>query len=96
MKNINVNRLISKPFFNLSLKTNATKINIEEKLRKSLNRVNLLDVSTLNGDCGQSFLVRIQSPEFLGKTLLDQHRLVNEIIKDEVKVAHSVVLQTRS
>lgn len=96
MLNRNFIRPLTSSYQKLSLKNNATMINIESKLRNSFNNIDMLDISTVNGDCGQSYFIKIQSGEFLGKSLLDQHRMINEIIKEEVKVVHSVVLQTRT
>jgi stress-induced morphogen len=96
MLNRTFNRPLKNSYQKLSLKNNATMINIESKLRKSFTNIDMLDISTVNGDCGQSYFVKIRSGDFLGKSLLDQHRMINEIIKEEVKVVHSIVLQTRT
>ena len=89
-------RFLKNTYLKISSKNNATMINIEAKLRNSINNINMLDISTVNGDCGQSYFIKIQSEDFFGKSLLDKHRMINEIIKDEVKLVHSVVLQIRT
>ena len=87
---------LSRKFFNsVSIKCNSSNIKIEEKLRGSLYFISHLDVSILNGDCGEGLSIKINCSEFKGKSLLDQHRMVNEILKEEFKLLHSVIVKTK-
>ena len=40
------------------------------------------------------FRFKIESPEFVGKTKLEQHKLVNEVLKDDIKSIHGFTLET--
>uniref|UniRef100_A0A8C4QUQ0 BolA family member 2B n=1 Tax=Eptatretus burgeri TaxID=7764 RepID=A0A8C4QUQ0_EPTBU len=50
------------------------------------------DVS--QGMCGTSFRVIIVSPHFEGKPRLQQHRLVNSCLEEELKIIHAFQLKT--
>ncbi|KAH9466169.1 hypothetical protein MJO28_001190 [Puccinia striiformis f. sp. tritici] len=51
-------------------------------------------VTDISGGCGQSYEVLIVSPEFIGKTTLAKHRLVNERLKDEISELHAFSQKT--
>jgi len=61
---------------------------LEEILRRKLNASHV-DVQDMSGGCGQSFEVIIVSPDFKGKTTLARHRLVNNMLKDEIAKVHA-------
>ncbi|CAI9744373.1 Hypothetical predicted protein [Octopus vulgaris] len=72
----------------------VTKEEIEEKLKSELKTTHLevIDVSACG--CGEKFQSVIVSPEFAGKSLLSQHRLVNSILKEELKIIHAFQMKT--
>ena len=72
----------------------VTKSIIEGKIKAKFKIINELVVQDTDGGCGQSFMVKIKTPEFKGKSLIEQHRIINEILKDEVNQIHSLVLKT--
>ena len=47
------------------------------------------------GGCGSMFRIHIESPLFLGKSLVQQHRYVNEALKDDIKQMHGLQLITK-
>ncbi|KAL1923640.1 uncharacterized protein VTP21DRAFT_8620 [Calcarisporiella thermophila] len=53
-----------------------------------------VEVVDTSGGCGQSFEVVIVSPRFEGKTTLARHRLVNEVMKDEIAQIHAFSQKT--
>lgn len=53
-------------------------------LQQELNPVNL-KIKDVSGGCGSMFSIFIESEKFKGLTMIKQHRLVNEILKDEIK-----------
>lgn len=73
---------------------------VESKLRAALTPTHLevINESHLHssGPGAEShFKVIIVSPEFEGKTLIDQHRLVNAALAEELKLAiHALTLKT--
>lgn len=56
----------------------------------------LLTVKDVSGGCGSMFAINIQSTKFKGNTMIKQHRLVNEILKDEISKWHGLQLKTKA
>eukprot|EP01120_Amphizonella_sp_Union-15-10_P001882 TRINITY_DN12025_c0_g1_i1.p1 TRINITY_DN12025_c0_g1~~TRINITY_DN12025_c0_g1_i1.p1 ORF type:complete len:137 (-),score=19.38 TRINITY_DN12025_c0_g1_i1:88-498(-) len=75
-----------------STKTPDSKQIIEERLRERLQASNI----TIYGyvGCGAQFSVELTSPQFKGKTLLAQHRLVTGALKDLLQDVHSISIKT--
>ncbi|KAF2456404.1 bola protein [Lineolata rhizophorae] len=55
-----------------------------------------LEVQDISGGCGSMYAINITSDKFKGLTVIKQHRLVNEVLKDYVKNWHGVQLRTHS
>ncbi|OMP83530.1 Altered inheritance of mitochondria protein 1, partial [Diplodia seriata] len=53
-------------------------------------------VQDISGGCGSMYALDIHSPKFKGLTVIKQHKLVNEILKDEIKSWHGVQLRTKA
>uniref|UniRef100_A0A8D0DJR9 BolA-like protein 2 n=1 Tax=Salvator merianae TaxID=96440 RepID=A0A8D0DJR9_SALMN len=49
---------------------------------------------TTPGHCSTSFKVLVVSPRFRGKALLQRHRLVNEVLAEEMKHIHAFEQRT--
>ena len=54
-----------------------------------------LQVKDISGGCGSMYWIDIVSERFRGLGMLKQQRLVNEVLKEEVKGWHGVQLKTR-
>ncbi|KAI8897932.1 bola protein [Globomyces pollinis-pini] len=67
---------------------------IHEKLANQLEATNLV-VEDMSGGCGSMYKVSIASPKFAGVPLLKQHRMVSEILKDEIKGMHGIQINTK-
>lgn len=76
----------------LSKHTFVEKYLLEDKLRKHL-KIENLEVVDISGNCGTSFMIKIKSPDLKGKTLINQHRTINEILKEELKEMHALQLK---
>ena len=48
-----------------------------------------VDIQDISGGCGASFAALIVSDAFQGKSALQRHRLVNGLLKDEIKAIHA-------
>ncbi|XP_043497244.1 protein BOLA2 [Polistes fuscatus] len=70
-----------------------TKEYIQDKLTTKLNASHV-EVTDDSDGCGSKFTVIIVSDEFEGKTLLQQHRLVNSILEEELKTIHAFSQKT--
>lgn len=73
--------------------SNYTKEYIENKLKTELETIHI-EVEDLSDGCGAKFNALIVSPKFEGKPLLQRHRMVNEILKEELKVIHAFSQKT--
>lgn len=66
---------------------------MREKLRQELqpSHLNIMDTS---GGCGSFFGIEITSSKFNGMRMIQQHQLVNKILKDEIAQVHGISLKT--
>lgn len=53
-----------------------------------------VEVQDVSGGCGSFYAISISHPSFKGLSTIKQHRLVNEVLKDEIKVMHGLQLKT--
>lgn len=53
--------------------------------------VQVVDVS---GGCGAMYEVLVESEEFKGLSIVKQHRMINEILKDQIKEMHGLRIHT--
>lgn len=42
------------------------------------------------------YAIEIESPKFKGLTVIKQHKMVNQVLKDEIKSWHGVQLRTKA
>ena len=42
------------------------------------------------------FHIEVAAPEFDGKSLVQQHKRVNDVLKDEIKKWHGLTLKTKT
>lgn len=54
-----------------------------------------LDVRDVSGGCGSMFAITVESAKFKGIPMVKQHRLVNEVLKDEISKWHGLQLRTK-
>lgn len=66
-----------------------------EKLKKQLEPKQL-QVRDVSGGCGSMFAIDITSQKFKGLSMVKQHKLVNQILKEDIKRWHGLQLRTRS
>lgn len=64
-------------------------------LKESFQPKNL-EVKDVSGGCGSMFAILVESEQFKGIPMIKQHRLVNEVLKDEIKQWHGLQLKTKS
>ena len=67
---------------------------IFQKLNTSLEPI-ALEVQDISGGCGSMYGLDIVSEKFRGLSVVKQHKLVNEVLKEEVSGWHGVTLKTR-
>ncbi|CAD1810920.1 BolA-like family protein [Candida parapsilosis] len=64
-------------------------------LQEEFDPVNL-QVQDVSGGCGSMFAILVESSKFKGLPMIKQHRLVNDLLKDEIKKWHGLQLKTKS
>ncbi|KAI7880634.1 bola-like protein [Lichtheimia hyalospora FSU 10163] len=66
---------------------------IYNKLTQALepHKLRVVDVS---GGCGSMYAIDIASKSFEGTSIVKQHRMVNQILKEEIKDMHGLQLKT--
>jgi stress-induced morphogen len=53
-------------------------------------------VQDISGGCGSMYAIEIESPKFQGLTVIKQHKLVNQVLKEEIAQWHGVQLRTKA
>mmetsp|Transcript_16500 Transcript_16500/g.51660 ORF Transcript_16500/g.51660 Transcript_16500/m.51660 type:complete len:98 (+) Transcript_16500:46-339(+) len=53
-------------------------------------------VEDVSGGCGAMYRIYVESPKFKGVPTVKQHRMVNEILKEEIKEMHGLTLDTKA
>lgn len=61
----------------------AKEVLIKEKIIEKLGRGTNVEVTDLSSGCGTMFHIKVASPVFNGKSLIDQHRMVNNSLMDQ-------------
>ncbi|TKY89891.1 hypothetical protein EX895_001188 [Sporisorium graminicola] len=67
---------------------------LETAIRQKVQNVSTLVVSDVSGGCGQAYDVVIVSDAFQGLNTLKRHRMVNELLKDEIAQLHAFSQKT--
>ncbi|CAG5178708.1 uncharacterized protein ALTATR162_LOCUS8836 [Alternaria atra] len=74
---------------------NEAELHVFNKIKAELEPVKL-EVQDISGGCGSMYAIQVESPKFKGLTVIKQHKLVNEVLKDEIKSWHGVQLRTKA
>ena len=67
---------------------------IEEILKKSLEGVDACEVRDISGGCGSMYEVYVSSESFRGKRTIQQHRIVTQVLKEQIKDMHGLRINT--
>ncbi|KAF3440528.1 hypothetical protein FNV43_RR18812 [Rhamnella rubrinervis] len=70
----------------------VTKEQVESSLTSKLSPSHLEVIDT-SGGCGASFAIEIVSEQFVGKRLLERHRMVNAALEVEMKEIHALSIK---
>ncbi|EUC29818.1 hypothetical protein COCCADRAFT_105549 [Bipolaris zeicola 26-R-13] len=74
---------------------NEAELHVFNKLKSELEPVKL-EVQDISGGCGSMYAIEIESPKFKGLTVIKQHKMINEVLKDEIQSWHGVQLRTKA
>jgi stress-induced morphogen len=53
-------------------------------------------VQDISGGCGSMYAIAIESAKFQGLSVIKQHKLVNQVLKEEIAGWHGVQLRTKA
>lgn len=67
-----------------------------EKLRERFPNATSINVEDTSGGCGAMFNISIETEEFNGLSIMKQHRLVYELLDEQLKAIHGLHLQTKA
>lgn len=73
---------------------NTTEKKIKDILQQHFPRAKTIDVVDISGGCGAMFEIIIETPEFKGLSMVKQHRMINEALKEEIKDMHGLRIHT--
>lgn len=48
------------------------------------------------GGCGAMFSVRVESPQFNGMARVKQQKLINEVLREQIKQMHGIRIETKA
>ncbi|KAJ3007718.1 hypothetical protein HKX48_008965 [Thoreauomyces humboldtii] len=68
---------------------------LHEKLANQL-QASKLTVSDISGGCGSMFAIQIASPMFRGVSLVKQHRMVTDLLQEDIKGMHGIQIKTEA
>ncbi|KAH3670884.1 hypothetical protein OGAPHI_000595 [Ogataea philodendri] len=68
---------------------------VYNKLKEALDPSSL-SVRDISDGCGSMFAINVESAKFKGLSMIKQHRLVNELLKDEIANWHGLQLKTKA
>ncbi|KAG9197720.1 hypothetical protein G6514_001111 [Epicoccum nigrum] len=74
---------------------NEAELHIFNKIRGELEPTKL-EVQDISGGCGSMYAIEIESPKFKGLTVIKQHKMVNQVLKEEIAQWHGVQLRTKA
>ncbi|XP_025413136.1 bolA-like protein 3 [Sipha flava] len=63
-------------------------------LSKKFPQAKEIKIKDISGGCGAIFEVFISSTEFKGMSIVKQHQLINEVLKNEIKSMHGIRIHT--
>ena len=54
-----------------------------------------IQVQDVSGGCGTMYAIAITAKKFRGLPVIKQHRLVNEVLSEQIKSWHGIQLKTK-
>ncbi|XP_053944745.1 bolA-like protein 3 isoform X2 [Cuculus canorus] len=67
---------------------------VTQVLREKFPRASAIKVVDISGGCGAMYEIHIESEEFRDKRPLQQHRMVNQALSEEIRTMHGLRIFT--
>ncbi|XP_067905184.1 hypoxanthine-guanine phosphoribosyltransferase-like isoform X3 [Heterodontus francisci] len=77
----------------LSAQTNG-EVRIANILKNKFPHASAVKVVDISGGCGAMYEVHVESVEFKGKRVVQQHQMINQALKDEIQAMHGLRIFT--
>jgi stress-induced morphogen len=65
------------------------------QVKKKVIKARFPHLYSFSGGCGTMFRIYVESSSFLGQSLIQQHRQVHDILKEDIKNMHGLQLTTK-
>uniref|UniRef100_A0A8C4MA71 BolA-like protein 3 n=2 Tax=Equus TaxID=9789 RepID=A0A8C4MA71_EQUAS len=69
-------------------------LKVTQILKEKFPRATVIKVTDISGGCGAMYEIQIESEEFKEKRTVQQHRMVNQALKEEIKGMHGLRIFT--
>lgn len=69
-------------------------VRIANILKKTFPQASVVKVVDISGGCGAMYEVHVESVEFKGKRVVQQHQMINQALKDEIQAMHGLRIFT--
>ena len=69
---------------------------LELKLRSSFGNCEFVQAIDESDGCGSKFQIIVVSSDFVGKTMIAQHRMIQKAIEEERKHIHALTLKPKT
>ncbi|KAG5211680.1 hypothetical protein JEQ12_014109 [Ovis aries] len=69
-------------------------LKVTQILREKFPRATAIKVTDISGGCGAMYEIKIESEEFKEKRTVQQHQMVNQALKEEIKGMHGLRIFT--
>ncbi|XP_050542068.1 bolA-like protein 3 [Daktulosphaira vitifoliae] len=67
---------------------------LHQSLQKKFPLAKEIKIKDISGGCGAIFEVYVSSTEFKGLSIVKQHQVINEVLKNEIKSMHGIRIHT--
>ncbi|XP_026478145.1 bolA-like protein 3 [Ctenocephalides felis] len=67
---------------------------IKTILAKKFPNAKSIEVQDVSGGCGAMFEIAVEAADFKGMSTINQHRLITNTLKDQIKDMHGIRIQT--
>ncbi|XP_049640407.1 bolA-like protein 3 isoform X1 [Suncus etruscus] len=69
-------------------------LKVTQILKEKFPRATSIQVTDISGGCGAMYEIQIESEDFKAKKIVQQHQMVNQALKEEIKGMHGLRIFT--
>ncbi|XP_014444379.1 bolA-like protein 3 [Tupaia chinensis] len=69
-------------------------LKVTQVLKEKFPRATAIQVTDISGGCGAMYEIKIESDDFKEKRTVQQHQMVNQALKEEIKGMHGLRIFT--